>query len=248
MAHSNLINEQPPASYWLAPEADKSSPTTAFSRLYDLRIADASRPFLARGHRIARCRRCQLVPCLCHLRCGHDLDLDVLLVLHRNEVLKPTNTGRLVADCFPANTYACTWHRTNITHQITDLLARDDLQPVLLYPGEYNLSSATPVNAANSRKKLLLIVLDGTWKQTRKMYLQSPWLHGFPALALSHLPQSDYGLRQAPNGQQLATAEAVYHALFRLGQDNSAQQLADYFQIFTQRYLAMRSNHFQQGQ
>ncbi len=233
--------------YWAPPQTDLADTDTAWSKLYLWRSAEATKPFLARGHRIQRCGRCLLKPCFCPHRVPSQSDCDFLLVFHRNEVLKPTNTGRLIADCFPTNTWACTWHRNQIPKPLTELLGNPLYQPVLVFPGEQN-PQLNPTQSSADGKRLLLIALDGTWKQARKMYLQSPWLHHYPAVKLSNQQLSNYGLRQAPVSQQLATVEATSQALSLVAHNNNAAQLTDYFRAFTKHYQAMRSNQHQPGQ
>ena len=229
-----------PTVYWSPPASDLKSSTTAWSQLHQSRTAEATKPFLARGHRISRCDRCLLSPCFCTQRKAATSKVDFVLIYHRNEVLKPTNTGRLIADCFPANTWACTWHRTQVPKPLLELLNNPARQPVLVFPGEHNPTLSTTPNVDEKRR--LLVVLDGTWKQARKMYLQSPWLHSIPAMSLTNQDLSLYGLRQAPNNQQLATVEAVGQALAGLQKHEESQLLANYFNGFTQHYRAMRSN------
>lgn len=245
-----------PVGILFGPEASFLSPDNAYTRLRATRLQEATRPFLARGHRVARCNRCQLKPCLCAIRPSIQLTCDLLLLMHRNEILKPTNTGRLIADCFPANTWAASWSRTQPSPRLLSLLEDPAYYPLLLFPGEFNpLFSSPPASTYgedgqgryctnNKPRKPLIIIIDGTWKQARRMYLQSPWLHCHPRLELSEFNSGNYGLRQAPGGQhQLATAEAASLALKMLQEDAGSKTLIDYFGIFQQHYLAMRSNH-----
>lgn len=234
------VPDKHPKSHWLTPESDIESQYSAWYRLHQWRQSNATKPFLARGHKIDRCHRCLMRPCFCQMRTAHTCDADFLLVFHSNEVLKPTNTGRLVADCFPINTWACTWHRTHPPPQIHQLLADEKRLPILLFPGHLNPHYAD--GHTNQAKRPLLVILDGTWKQAKKMYLQSPWLHRLPALSISDSNPSHYALRQAPNIEQMATVEAVARSLEQLNYGESADQLSHYFHQFNRHYVAMRSN------
>ncbi len=218
----------------------------AVEQLRDSRLQQSSRPFLARGHRIVRCRRCMLSHCCCAFKQPQVCSIDFALLFHRNEVLKPTNSGRLIADCFPTNTWASIWHRTTPPQSLLALLSNPNYQPILLFPGELNPifthESNYEPNFSIHNKKLILIILDATWKQARKIYLQSPWLHQIPRLLLTDLSDSHYQLRQAPDKQQLSTAEAVACALQQLKMAEAAHVLTQYFNVFNRHYLAMRSN------
>ena len=58
-----------------------------------------------------------------------------------------------------------------------------------------------------------LIVLDGTWSQTRGLYRENPWLAGLPHYALSPARPSRYRIRRAPRPSYVSTVEAIVAAL-----------------------------------
>ena len=96
-------------------------------------------------------------------------------------------------------------------------------QPVLLYP-------ATPLNPAPSwplagatettdPRQVRLVVLDGTWRQSRAMLRLNPWLQHLPRLSLDDMPPSRYAIRKAHKPGQLSTLEATCAALAQLEGD-----------------------------
>lgn len=235
---------------------DSMSHDTRFEQLRSKRLSEATRPFLARGNKIKRCPRCQLSHCICTHRKTVAVDFDIVLLMHRNEVLKPTNTGRLIADCFPDNTFAFVWSRTDIDDQLQALLDDSERSWLLVFPGEKNpqhkidnSSQETPQNTLQetpqptaAKKKTTLLIIDGTWKQARKIYGQSPWLHQFPALSLTPSTTSQYNMRKAPEKFQTSTAEAFIDTLEYLGKSAPSQLLHEYFQVFNHHYHASRLN------
>ena len=64
------------------------------------RIARATRPFLARGNRVRRCQRCLLPEklCLCSTITPAQAKSHFCLLMFDTEPMKPSNTGRLIAD------------------------------------------------------------------------------------------------------------------------------------------------------
>jgi len=64
--------------------------------------------------------------------------------------------------------------------------------------------------------QLRLIVLDGTWRKSRKMLYQNPLLQQLPRLALRDMPASHYLIRKAHRPDQLSTLEATCMALMQL--------------------------------
>lgn len=84
----------------------------AVLRLRAERLARATRPFLARGNRIRRCQRCLPPQTVSVRNAGASAGRQpLLLVMFDTEVMKPSNTGRLIADILP-NTEAFRWSRT----------------------------------------------------------------------------------------------------------------------------------------
>lgn len=54
-----------------------------------------------------------------------------------------------------------------------------------------------------------LILLDGTWRNTREIMLANAWLSQLPTLALINTPRSRYRIRKATRKDALSTIETV---------------------------------------
>lgn len=94
---------------------------------------------------------------------------------------------------------------------------------ILLYPDSPQNQALdlpeSPVLAPESLRdpsRLRLIVLDGTWRKSRKMLYLNPLLQRLPRLALRDMPASDYRIRKAHKPDQLSTLEASCAALAQL--------------------------------
>jgi DTW domain-containing protein YfiP len=118
-------------------------------------------------------------------------------------------------------------------------------QTVLLYP-------ATPLNPAPSwpltgddaptdPRHLRLVVLDGTWRKSRKMLHLNPVLQTLPRLALRDRPPSNYRIRKAHLPDQLSTLEATCAALGQLeSSDAPFEPLLQAFDGFVAQQMAYR--------
>ena len=91
---------------------------------------------------------------------------------------------------------------------------------------------------------LRLIVLDATWRKSRKMLHLNPTLRALPRMTLEHLPASRYRIRKAARPEQLSTLEATCHALQQLG-DASApiEQLLCAFDAWVRTTQARIDQH-----
>jgi DTW domain-containing protein len=218
----------------------------AVARLRSERLARSSKPFLARGGpKGARCPGCRLVPshCLCSLRPIVPTHAGVCLLMADIEPLKPSNTGWLIADVVP-DTFAFPWARTQVAPGLLALLADPQWQPLVVFPGEFappervitRVASAPPEHPASAPRPLL-ILLDATWQEARKMFRKSPYLNDLPVLSLAPEQLSRYTLRRSGRGDHFCTAEVAALCLQLTGDHRAAQTLDAYLDVFTHHYL-----------
>ncbi|WP_370867357.1 tRNA-uridine aminocarboxypropyltransferase [Atopomonas sediminilitoris] len=222
----------------------------AVERLRQQLIAQSTKPFLARGYRLKRCAECLLAErfCLCPWRPQVASDAAFCLLMHADEPLKPTNTGRLMAELWPEQTQAFVWSRTEENPPLLALLADPQWQPYVVFPAEFapqaeiveHLAQYQGAQAAS--RKPLFILLDATWPQARKIFRKSPYLQGLPILSLNPDKPSAYRLRRSNREEHLCTAEVAVLCLEQAGEQPAAEALAAYFEIFSSRYLAARLN------
>ena len=179
----------------------------AVLRLRAERLARATRPFLARGNRIRRCQRCllPLKQCLCATLTSAQAASRFCLVMFDTEPMKPSNTGRLIADILP-DTEAFQWSRTEPPQALLDLVAHPDYQPMVVFPASYAGPERQVLSAPPSGKPPLFIMLDGTWTEARKMFRKSPYLDALPIISVDLSRISAYHLREAHADGQYCTA------------------------------------------
>ena len=108
---------------------------------------------------------------------------------------------------------------------------------VLLYPdtedASLGLAKPQPFDQAWLQAPLRLVVLDGTWRKSRKMLYLNPLLQTLPRLPLRDTPASHYLIRKAHLPDQLSTLEATAYALAQLENDiNKFDPLIEAFDGF----------------
>lgn len=218
-----------------------ATPSHAIHRLYERRLARATRPYLARGAGVQRCTQCMLVRhyCVCEYRRQCETNAAFMLIMYDDEVLKPSNTGRLIADCIP-DTSAYIWSRTEPDPEMLTRLANPAYQPYIVFPAQYAepsrvVSSPKP---HPSGKRPLFVIIDGTWREAKKIFRKSPWLDRFPVLSIQPEALSRYQVRDAHGENQLATAEVAAHVLENAGDRRAAVHLSQWFDVFRERYIA----------
>ncbi len=184
-----------------------------------------------------RCRRCRMHQrlCLCALMPRITTRTRLLLVIHRDEERKPSNTGLLAAQCLENSEV---WVRGVHGEPPPQFLSDESVQPLLLYPQ----ATAIPIaKFAASPLPITLIVPDGTWRQAGKVKARMPGLGEVPCVSL---PKEDapthYRLRRETKNHGLATLEAIARAMGILEGAQVRDSLERIFQIMVERTLRLR--------
>ncbi len=161
------------------------------------------------------CVTCQrpVVTCICQWIAPVATDVDLLILQHPLEVANAKGSARLLHLSVPGSVLLA--GELFDPSELSALLHAGDRTPLLLYPDD---SVAAPADAASvaDPAALRLVVLDGTWRKSRKMLHLNPLLQGLPRLALQGMPASHYRIRKAHAPDQLSTLEAAAYALMRL--------------------------------
>lgn len=216
----------------------------AVHHLYQERLARSTRPYRARGCSVERCSYCMLRPhlCICDDKPHIDSQAAFLLLMYDDEILKPSNTGRLIADLFE-DTFAYIWSRTEPEPAMLALLDDPQWQPFVVFPAEY----AAPERVAETvaiapGKRPLFILLDGSWAEAKKMFRKSPYLNEFPVLSIQADQPSRYQVREAAKVGQLGTAEVAARIIDLYGESQNAEMLDLWFDVFREHYLTGKLN------
>jgi DTW domain-containing protein YfiP len=184
-----------------------------------------------------RCSGCRLpaVLCMCALLPQLATRTRVVLVMHRNEERKPTNSGLLAARCLVHSEVLLRGCIGQPEPRWIDDPAR---QPLLLFPHP----EARPLDElAASSRPLTLIVPDGTWRQAAKVSQRMPGLDGVPYATLPAGPPSGYRLRATEKGR-LSTMEAIARALGIVEGAAVRQALEQVFAVMVARLLWLRGS------
>ncbi|MGC1173593.1 tRNA-uridine aminocarboxypropyltransferase [Polaromonas sp.] len=195
-------------------------------------------------NRRLRCTTC-LRPrsnCICRWITPVAHEVEVLILQHPLEVDNPKGTARLLQLSLPSSRL--------LTGEV---FAPGDWQPpgstrhkLLLYPdlpsdraAGWPEPPALAPGVLQDPSLLRLIVLDGTWRKSRKMLYLNPWLQHLPRLSLQGMPASNYLIRRAHKPDQLSTLEATCAALAQLeGDAEKFQPLLAAFDGFVAQQMA----------
>ncbi len=190
---------------------------------------------------VGHCGRCTLKEaiCICEQVPSVTTRTQVVIVRHATEAKLTSNSGRL-AHLALENSLLLThgeWRKETtgpFLGQIRSSKVNEAALPAegsLLLFGSNDAKSRTPVTRMPQR----LVVLDGTYRQARRMYKQIKALRGMPDLSLPAPVPSIARLRKAPHREGMATLEAVAHALDLLEGEAVGRPLHQLYAEFVQR-------------
>lgn len=186
---------------------------------------------------LERCARCGFHLRLCLCSSFHPLTLAtrVVVLRHRKEAHKTTNTGRLVPLALVHGEIRVFGARDEAldTAEFFDPARRT----VLLYPSP---DSRLLVRDESDTRPVTLIVPDSNWRRAHKLATREQKLASIPRVHLPSGPPSMYRLRHHPDPRFLATFEAVARALGILEGPDVQTQLEHVFQLMVDRTLWSR--------
>ncbi|MCF8780007.1 DTW domain-containing protein [Vibrio sp. IRLE0018] len=223
----------------------------AFHRLYQYRQSISTKPFNARGCNVIRCNYCHVAQqhCICGYQPDIESNIACMLIVSDNEVFKPSNTGRLIADTIK-ETYVYQWNRTEPDSDMLRLLASNEYQPVVVFPADYvddpkrlleDLPGLARSQATEANRKWLFIFIDGSWREARKIFRRSDFLASLPVLSIHPEALSAYLMRRSDNEQHLSTVEVASLVLKQAGETQASRCLQSWFEVFRESYLLTKS-------
>ncbi len=192
--------------------------------------------------------------CVCSILPRIETRTRVVLVIHRLEVRKTTNTGRLGTMCLPNSETVVRGHeaRASGAHQGTrDSGVREThepepratwpagSQPLLLFPFE----DAVPLtDYAESARPVTLFVPDGNWRQASKVRRRLRGMESVPCVSLPKGERELRRLRVESRDDGLATIEAIARALGILEGQAVEDALLFVFRAMVERTLWTRGD------
>jgi DTW domain-containing protein YfiP len=214
-------------AYWRNDALLCCAPMTSLPRPPRATCADCQRPARA---------------CICRWIAPTANLTDVLLLQHPLEVGNAKNSMRLLELSLARRTVIVgEQFAPDELERMLDGPKPGQARPVLLYPDTPGMPSKAC--AVDVSQPLRLVVLDATWRKSRKMLALNPALQALPRLALQAPPPSRYLVRKAHRAGQLSTLEAVCHALVQLeGDEGRYLPLLAAFDDFVAGQLTWRNS------
>ncbi len=189
-----------------------------------------------RGNSVLRCARCRLHAglCVCELLPRIETRTRLVLVMHRDERRKTTNTGQLAAACLARSEVLV---HGQLDAPLDPLVWPPTTRPLYLFPHE----DALPLTSfLDDGPPVTLVVPDGTWRQASKVRKRVAGVADIPCVSLPPGPPSRYRLREEHLDHGLSTLEAIARALGLLEGEAVQHALENVFAMMVERSLWAR--------
>jgi len=185
------------------------------------------------------CIKCQrpTKACICSFICKVDNDISVLVLQHPSEVAQTKGTVALLQRSL-INCQIIVGEDFSNNTELNNIIAQH--QTLLLYPSEQAQdislfsSDLRQNNLKLSQKRpLLLIILDGTWKKSYRMFMLSNNLQALIQVCLPDYLANNgqYLIRKVAKKNALSSLEATCYALAVLDKRLIENELAEKQQV-----------------
>jgi len=161
--------------------------------------------------------------CICALISPIANQVEILILQHPDEAPNSKNTAGLLHLSLKNSQIQI--GETFTSEDLHSWLFADQKHPLLLYPEipehkALGLAAPQPLSTRNllAFNELRLVIIDATWRKSRKMIYLNHVLQSLPRLILTDTPTSLYKIRKAHSENQLSTLEASCYALQQLEQ------------------------------
>tara|TARA_R110002050_G_scaffold179866_1_gene313420 strand:+ start:5629 stop:6279 length:651 start_codon:yes stop_codon:yes gene_type:complete len=164
------------------------------------------------------CLQCQrpIIACICSFIFKTENKIKVLVLQHPSEVAQTKGTVALLQRSLK---HCQVIIGENFTEHDELNLILSHYQALLLYPSKdadtLTIDYIIPNTSVNTKKPLLLIIIDGTWKKAYRMFMLSKNLHSLTQVCLpeSIANTGQYLIRKVAKKNALSSLEATCYAL-----------------------------------
>ena len=178
--------------------------------------------------------------CICEQLPRLRLPWELVVVQHRTEIHKPSNTGRLlkrVVENCRLLPYAIRQNPLDVS-----LFREEGVRSLVLYPAEGAIELDATVLRELAQTATRLVFLDATWRQAGRMSKRIPGIQDLQAICLPPGEPSRWPIRRAHLTKQLSTLEAAVRLVQLMPELDAGQLLEEAFRLLVEAQVGSRPN------
>jgi DTW domain-containing protein YfiP len=191
------------------------------------------------------CNKCGLpkINCICYNAPKVTTSAKVWILSTEKEFYRPSNTARLLKLINPNSTEIFLWERTKQPEKLIENINNEKYKTYLLFPIEDDNEQCRKVEYKSTGKIPAFILIDGTWKEARKILRKSDYLNNLPRISLEPNFKSQYDLRRGATEGNLCTIEAAIEVLKINNELENSRTIDNFYNLFLRSYKAGASGH-----
>lgn len=191
------------------------------------------------------CNKCGLatINCICDKVAAIKSKAEIWIISTEREVYRPSNTARLLKLINPDSTEIFIWERTKQPEKLVQKINDDRYEVFLLFPTEEDELRKRRVDYKTTGKIPAFIIIDGTWKEARKILSKSTYLKELPIISLEPNYKSTFDLRRGAGEGNLCTIEAAIEVLKLNEEIESSLKIKKFYSLFLKSFKASISGH-----
>ena len=191
------------------------------------------------------CNNCGLpkISCICSKASIIKTSAQIWILSTERELYRPSNTARLLKLINPHSTEIFLWERTKKPEKLIENINDEKYQPYLLFPAEDEEIQYRKLENKDTEKIPAFILIDGTWKEAKKILRKSEYLNKLPRISLEPTFSSQYDLRRGAAEGNLCTIEAAIEVLKTNKEIEFSQVIDEFYNLFLRSYKAGASGH-----
>lgn len=190
------------------------------------------------------CHNCGLpsITCICKNVKKLKTYGEFIILSTLREVKKPSNTARIFKLLNKDKTHIVIWERTKEPKELVQMLNDPKYEPYIVFPAyTEELKKRQTEFKKKSNKIPLFILIDGTWKEARRILRKSSYLHKVSILELNVNGETEYTLRRGI--ESLCTIEACIELLKSNEEYINANYTKEIFHLFMKAYKSGACGH-----
>jgi DTW domain-containing protein YfiP len=191
------------------------------------------------------CNKCGLpkINCICYKAPEVTTSAKIWILSTEKEFYRPSNTARLLNLINPNSTEIFLWERTKQPEKLIENINNEKYETYLLFPIEDDNEKCIKAEYKSTGKIPAFILIDGTWKEARKILRKSDYLNNLPRISLEPNFKSQYDLRRGATEGNLCTIEAAIEVLKINNELENSRAIDNFYNLFLRSYKAGASGH-----
>lgn len=184
------------------------------------------------------CDKCGLpdINCICNTISKVKTKAKIWILSTEKEFYRPSNTARILKLVNPESTEIYLWERTKKPEELIKNIKKDIYDVYLVFPEESRDVEHVKVINYHADRVPVFILLDGTWKEAKKILRKSEYLKELPRISLNVDFKSEYNLRRGVVEGNLCTIEAAIEVIRKNNELDSADKINKGFKMFLEGF------------